>query len=529
MIYDAGTKTTKDQVLLADICIIGTGAAGLPMAHYLKDWAKKNNKKIIVLESSRVSDPQQHSPAVQPTLHKTELLTGIPNRRFADPFVQPLCYGPLTSDAATAGGLYDARVRCYGGTTNCWGGWTTPLADVDFDRQDINPQWLWPFKMSELQPWYNKAMEYCSVQPSADALPEEKWDVGWYSKLDDWEKVAPGAVATLPDIATYELSSAALLQINGGAEYGVNGRLDFQLVWGPELELETCKEVEIWRNANVRFVHAFSGVVAEVVVTTVTPDGKRGHDFKVKPKNGAKSPVVVAAGCIETARLLLHSKITNAFLGRYLNTHPLIVNAATFERGERDATYEQNRFYSGTAPLGKGPYQPSIFGAIVPKPEALKGIGNFRARIDFNNGTVNFNWEKFPDYESTITLDTATPDRLFGDPRAKVSISVSDLDRKTLDEGLARVGKMLEDKKYAAKGSFKRTTEPVLLPMEHLMGATRMSAGTSGVVDAWGTVKSISNLYAASTSVFPTGGWANPTLTLIAFALRQAEHLKSRA
>jgi choline dehydrogenase-like flavoprotein len=208
---------------------------------------------------------------------------------------------------------------------------------------------------------------------------------------------------------------------------------------------------------------------------------------------------------IETARLLLHSKIANEFLGRYVNTHPLIVNAATFTRGEQRATYAQNTFYAGTAPVGKGPYQPSIFGAIVPKPETLKGIGNFRARIDFNNGTVNFNWEKFPERESTITLDTTTPDRLFGDPRAKVAISISDLDRKTLDEGLARVGKMLEEKKYAAKGSFKRTTEPILFPMEHLMGATRMSAGTGGVVGPWGTVKSIDNLYVASTSVFPTG------------------------
>jgi choline dehydrogenase-like flavoprotein len=58
------------------------------------------------------------------------------------------------------------------------------------------------------------------------------------------------------------------------------------------------------------------------------------------------------------------------------------------------------------------------------------------------------------------------------------------------------------------------------------MGSTRMSRDPRrGVVDSDCRVHGIANLYVAGGSVFPTGGYANPTLTIVALALRLAEHL----
>jgi choline dehydrogenase-like flavoprotein len=51
----------------------------------------------------------------------------------------------------------------------------------------------------------------------------------------------------------------------------------------------------------------------------------------------------------------------------------------------------------------------------------------------------------------------------------------------------------------------------------------------SGVVDADCKVHGIDNLFIAGSSVFPTCGFANPTLTIVALAVRLAEHLKKIA
>lgn len=63
----------------------------------------------------------------------------------------------------------------------------------------------------------------------------------------------------------------------------------------------------------------------------------------------------------------------------------------------------------------------------------------------------------------------------------------------------------------------------------HLMGTTRMHEDPKlGVVDADCRVHGLTNLFVAGSSVFPTGGYANPTLTIVALALRLADHLKSQ-
>jgi choline dehydrogenase-like flavoprotein len=49
-----------------------------------------------------------------------------------------------------------------------------------------------------------------------------------------------------------------------------------------------------------------------------------------------------------------------------------------------------------------------------------------------------------------------------------------------------------------------------------------------GVVDENGRIHGMQNLYVAGSSVFPTGGAFNPTLTIVALALRLSDHLRER-
>ena len=81
-------------------------------------------------------------------------------------------------------------------------------------------------------------------------------------------------------------------------------------------------------------------------------------------------------------------------------------------------------------------------------------------------------------------------------------------------------------KRHAAAAWFDKTKPDDIVAVGHLMGTTRMETrGNLGVVDWDCRVIGASNLYVAGSSVFPTTGFANPTFTIVALALRLAHHL----
>ena len=64
----------------------------------------------------------------------------------------------------------------------------------------------------------------------------------------------------------------------------------------------------------------------------------------------------------------------------------------------------------------------------------------------------------------------------------------------------------------------------------HPAGTTRMSSNAgSGVVDVNLRVHGVEDLHVIGSSVFPTCGYANPTLTIVALAIRLAGHLGRNA
>jgi len=63
-------------------------------------------------------------------------------------------------------------------------------------------------------------------------------------------------------------------------------------------------------------------------------------------------------------------------------------------------------------------------------------------------------------------------------------------------------------------------------PATHQMGTARMSRDPAhGVTNPYGRTHEVPNLFLSDGSVFPTAGAANPTLTIVALALRQAEYI----
>lgn len=148
-------------------------------------------------------------------------------------------------------------------------------------------------------------------------------------------------------------------------------------------------------------------------------------------------------------------------------------------------------------------------------------LGNFRALVDFNSGNINLNWEQIPNPNSRITLGPTRD--MFGDPVALLDWNTTAFDERTARTALKLTVDELKRLGYATDGG----GNPVITaPGDHHMGATRMSSDPrNGYVDADCRSHEIANLYVSSSSVFVTGGVSNPTLTIIALAVRLADHL----
>jgi choline dehydrogenase-like flavoprotein len=101
----------------------------------------------------------------------------------------------------------------------------------------------------------------------------------------------------------------------------------------------------------------------------------------------------------------------------------------------------------------------------------------------------------------------------------------SESDHKQVLRSRSRIGHELA---RSGLGTFELVdAEPKHPDSSHHIGTTRMHHDPRfGVVDANCRVHGVANLFVAGSSVFPTGGFANPTLTIVALAARLAEHIK---
>jgi choline dehydrogenase-like flavoprotein len=144
---------------------------------------------------------------------------------------------------------------------------------------------------------------------------------------------------------------------------------------------------------------------------------------------------------------------------------------------------------------------------------------------------LRFALEATPCRESRVTLGRRK-DR-FGMPRVNVHWRLNDADKRGYERLLEvmrnefprlGLGRLVEHKQYDKDG-----WPSGMMGGKHHMGTTRMHKDPrKGVVDADCRVHGMSNLHIAGSSVFPTGGYANPTLTLVALAMRLADRLKAR-
>jgi choline dehydrogenase-like flavoprotein len=127
--------------------------------------------------------------------------------------------------------------------------------------------------------------------------------------------------------------------------------------------------------------------------------------------------------------------------------------------------------------------------------------------------------EDMPQETNRVTLNPDVSDQ-HGLPAPNVHF-----DDHPNDEAMREHAYRAGESVYGAVDAVK-TRRVTPYPSTHNMGTARMSEKPEdGVVDAFGRAHDVRNLYVSDGSVFTTGAAANPTLTIVALAIRQAEHI----
>jgi choline dehydrogenase-like flavoprotein len=167
---------------------------------------------------------------------------------------------------------------------------------------------------------------------------------------------------------------------------------------------------------------------------------------------------------------------------------------------------------------------------FVPGPVFISGAGwseREEKRRAFSTFEVGLTTEQRPNADNRVML-TGERDE-FGARRVHLHWRWRQADRDGVRRACEVLSRELEN---AGIGRLKIPAggpQLVYPGLHHHMGTTRMHRDPRhGVVDENGRVHGVDNLFVAGCSVFPTGGYMNPTLTIVALAIRLADHLRAQ-
>ncbi len=518
------------ETIETDLCIVGGGAAGITLALDLMD----SGLTLAIIESGG----ETFDPAVQ-RLHAGRN-TGLDNY-------------PLSQ----------SRVRMWGGSTTRWAAQCRMMERLDFARRDWIPDSGWPFDRDVLLPYYARAARTCHL---TDFDP------------DDPERLPEGS---------FRLSHDDLRMVR--FEFG--HPTDFGRAYRDRLAGSAAVRVHLHANAvEIRLCDAARSVTG---IEARTLEGRRltfKARHYVLAAGGIENPrLMLASRSVAEAGV----GNGHDLVGRYFMDHPYLTTGyflpaspqladgnhviRTFKRVGWEQTWHSGvtlseaaqrreaasgavayfirRLLSETTPdyhfsgnrarnrlrdawrfrtvddvdVGRDVVQMIGGAPAVLRTYAKRAVEIVRPRRVMALRTVV---ETTPQRDSRVSLDS-TVERL-GQPRATVDWRVSDSDRRGLDHlrrTLARLlhesdqGKMIDDWSLRENG-----WPPSMDGGRHHMGTTRMHDDpTRGVVDANAQVHGIANLHVAGSSVFPTGSYVNPTLTIVALTHRLADRLRNLA
>ena len=515
----------------SDVCIIGAGAAGITLARALKD----SGLEVCLLESGG-RDYEQASQ---------ELAAGD---NLGLPYYD----------------LVDSRLRFFGGTTAIWGGRVAELDAIDFERRSWIPHSGWPINKDVLRPYYDQALDSLGLNATADnrcpAYEARKTGLAEGAGLTAafWQFDETFERFTLPRCADLEsaprvkiLLHATALRFRCNAEGRAIESLEIANLKGGRGEVKAK-----------RFVLATGGLeVPRLLLASRAPAHPQGlgnsHDlvgrfFMEHPRaRGAEIETANPRKLLQALPRFLHWRGQRYGMllrpGEALQEAESALNtgftlAVRKHAGGREVAYKAlyNSLRHSLSPTktGRGLWQLTRRFAVQVQDSLGAHLDTSKLKRPGYGLYAVLRAEQAPNPESRVVL-TEKRDAL-GLPQIALDWRLSTVDKHSVQVAMAALDRDLEAGGLGrAKSSPWLADEDVTWETDalvsnhalggyHHLGTARMAENPKdGVVDAEGRVHGLANLHVAGSAVFPTGGWANPTLTILALALRLAETLKT--
>lgn len=457
-----------------DVCIIGAGPAGITTAINLD-----RRVKVLLVEAGDI----EYSEKSQ------EYYSG---RVIGDHYFD----------------LKVCRLRQFGGSSGHWGGKCCTLDDFDFSYKAYAPLAHWPIGKPDLDKYLLKASSILKIKPVFRNSPYT-----WDSNIHD---------------VHFEFSPPVRFK----QQY-------FE-------DISKSENIDLIASTSLSRAHLDSSSIKEIMLSHASGD-------KVSVK---ANTYIFAMGGIENGRILKfiagdnpESALNkNKNVGAYWMEHPhfmvgdIFYNKPAADQWHVGISEQQKRKlkvlncnlnlvpHMGHAGDGK---VKKLLRELVCADEAIgtaisQGIGK-----NYCGGRIDAAWEQAPSFDNRI--DLASEVDSFGIPKVVLKWKKSDMDLRTIRLTAEYIAESMVKNKQAKirlkewlwNGQYP---DDDTLGGPHHMGGTRMSnTKSSGVVDPNLRSWDVSNLFIVGSSVFPSGGHANPTLTIVQLAARLADYLMTKA
>lgn len=544
MILDANACQTGTS-LHADICIVGAGAAGISLALALME----QGLQVLLLESG---GDQEHAP--------TQAL-----------------YTGSVADEAMHSPVNRYRMRRFGGSTTVWGGRCMPFDPIDFAERPFMQGSGWPIGLDALMPFYPRANQLC-----------EAGDFSYHTETSRFPgPLAPMLQGFESDHFTTHTLERFSCPTSFGQRYrrrleqspdvrvllhaNVTAiRLDGEQVTGVTVRTLTGVTLEVRAGT---FVLATGGLeTVRLLLNTPGPSGRglgNTHDqvgryymchvagtigtLALAPGRKAWHGYDVSEEGIYCRRRLAlrHDSQQRLGLGNFVARlhHPRMTDPrhrtgilSLLCLAKFMVPYEYAKRLYGDEHTDAKTWFAHLRNVLLDLPGVVKFLWHWLndrtlstrkfpsiiVHPKAHRYSIDFHAEQAPNPDSRVTLGDARD--AFGMRQLHVDWRYLPVDVDTVKQSLALLA---ADLQASGVGTLDYRADEVEREMTrygayggHHIGTTRMGVDPlHSVVDPDCRVHETRNLYIAGSSVFPTSSQANPTLTIVAMALRLAAHL----